>query len=697
MNTSGDPIPESIDGMRATSASEDRCSPALERIIVGALPFPVFVKDRHHRCVVVNEAAARFLGRHSEEILGKTDRDFLPREEADIFWSVDDRVFATGIPEENEYVVTIVPGDARVVILRQSLRSDDHGRPILLSVVTDITGRKKLEGELRRVQDEVERRVLIRTHELEELSVQLSRDIARRRRAEVRLRDSRERFRTLMDSLPQMVWTSERNGLLFDYINARAREYTGLSLDKTTAKQQWHDAIHPDDVAPVSARWADSISRGVPFEAEYRVRRHDGVYRWHLERAMPVHDESGRLIRWVGSGTDIDDKKRAEQALLEEDQRKDEFLAVLAHELRNPLVPIRNALYLLRRCTPGTPAFDRAVSIVERQVALMARLIDDLLDMSRIAGGEIVLQKERVDLAEVIRTILDDRRENLETKGLTVVADLPPEPIWIDADVARIGQVVTNILENAVRYTDRAGATVVVVARAAEDRAVLSVADQGVGLDATELERIFAPFVQVPIPGRPRVGLGLGLAMVRRLVVLHGGTVEASSAGVGCGSTFTVRFPLANGRATSLREPPAALPAPAPARDRRGPKRILVVEDNTDAAESLRLMLELDGHEVEVVSSGEAGVARARVVRPDVVLSDIGLPGMSGNELARVLRAEAGMRTHLVAITGYGQPQDQEEALRSGFECHITKPFDYGYLAQVLENLEGCGPASPSA
>jgi CheY-like chemotaxis protein/two-component sensor histidine kinase len=317
----------------------------------------------------------------------------------------------------------------------------------------------------------------------------------------------------------------------------------------------------------------------------------------------------------------------------------------------------------------------------------MVRLIDDLLDLSRITHGKVLLKKERIDLVAVVRSLLDDRRESLEADKLVLELALPQEPLWVKADLSRAAQAVGNLLDNAQKYTS-SGGVVRVEVRAEGGEAVVIVKDSGVGLSPAALQRIFVPFVQVgdPAAGR-RGGLGLGLSLVRSLAELHGGSVQADSEGVGRGSVFTFRIPLAGSPAAAGALPPPTRDATAESPEGREGRKILVVEDNADAARSLQLMLELDGHHVEVVSSGEEGLTRARTMQPDVVLSDVGLPGISGYALARALRADPAVGAHLVAITGYGQVEDREEALSSGFEHHLTKPFDHHLLHQLLAEL----------
>jgi CheY-like chemotaxis protein len=365
--------------------------------------------------------------------------------------------------------------------------------------------------------------------------------------------------------------------------------------------------------------------------------------------------------------------------LAEADRRKDEFLAMLAHELRNPLAPIRNAVGVMKMVRPGDPAAAQARDMIERQVAHMARLVDDLLDVSRITRGKILLRKERADLAALVRAAAEDHRTLLETTGLTLIVEVPDRPLWVDGDRTRLSQVVGNLLHNANKFTD-SGGTVVIRLDAEPDAAVLRVRDTGIGLEAEMLGRLFEPFSQADRSlDRTRGGLGLGLALVKGLVELHGGTVSAFSQGVGQGAEFVVRLPLARA------EPEGGGSAgAAPGQGR--PLRVLVIEDNPDTAESLRWLLTLAGDEVAVAHTGRAGLEAARAFRPDAVVCDIGLPGgMDGYAVARALRADPELfGVTAVALSGYGQEEDKRKSRQAGFDHHLTKPAPPEELQRVL-------------
>jgi PAS domain S-box-containing protein len=376
------------------------------------------------------------------------------------------------------------------------------------------------------------------------------------------------------------------------------------------------------------------------------------------------------------------ENSRLFQRVVEEDRRKDEFLAMMAHELRNPLAPIVNMVEMLRLRGDDPDARHRATEMVSRQARHMARLLDDLLDVSRITYGKIGLRKERVELCDVVRRALDGVRPLLEAREHRAMLSLPPESLWLEADPARLEQVLANLLNNAAKFTPPGGRIAVEVV-VQEREAVVRVRDNGPGIPPELQSRIFDPFVQEDRSlDRPYGGLGIGLTLVRTLVSLHGGSVEAHSEGPGLGSEFVIRLPLL---------PQETLPCPAPASATEeavaARAKVLVVEDNPDAAQALAELLELWGHEVAVAVDGTAALRTVESFRPDVVLMDIGLPGMDGYELARRLRERPDLRgARFIALTGYGQEADRRRSAEAGFDDHLTKPADPGLLRELLAN-----------
>jgi two-component system CheB/CheR fusion protein len=399
-------------------------------------------------------------------------------------------------------------------------------------------------------------------------------------------------------------------------------------------------------------------------------------------------DRHGRGARRPGEGTKrappgeadvqalLHALREAEQALRDESRHRDEFLAALSHELRNPLAPIRNGLGLLARAVPGSEQALRALRVVERQVAHLSRIVDDLLDVTRLARGKVQLRREPVELGELVQRTVEDHRATFDRAGVGLEARLPRDACWVEVDATRVAQVVGNLLGNAAKFTAPGGQAQVTVRREGGSVAV-AVRDTGVGIAPEVQAHLFEPFAQAPQSiARTRGGLGLGLATVKALVELHGGAVALASAGPGCGSEFTVRLPL------------SAAPAErrgAPAAGEALRRRVLVVDDNEDAACTLKEILELSGHDVRMARDGPGGVALAHAFAPEVVVCDIGLPGMDGYAVARALRADPITRgAYLVALTGYALPEDQRRAAEAGFDRHLSKPLPVDELERAL-------------
>jgi signal transduction histidine kinase len=383
---------------------------------------------------------------------------------------------------------------------------------------------------------------------------------------------------------------------------------------------------------------------------------------------------------------EIAERQRAEAALQDADRRKNAFLATLSHELRNPLAAIANAVQLLQIGGSGGARGDAAHDVLRRQIAHLVRLVDDLLDVSRITTGKISLRREPVDLAGVVALAVDTALPQLNGRRQRLTVHAPPAPLWIDGDPVRLGQIVANLLANAVKYTGEEGCIELVLTRetgaqAPGGEAVLRIADNGIGIAPAALPRIFDLFSQGDQgPDRPEGGLGVGLALVRELVALHGGTVEVASTGPGEGSEFVVRLPAIEtpARATDV-------PAERPVRAGNGARRVLVVDDNRDSAESLAALLGVLGHDVHAAHDGREALELARRLAPDLVLLDIGMPGMSGHEVARRLRADAGLSdTVLIALTGYGSDDDRRASREAGFDGHLVKPIDFDALERIL-------------
>lgn len=497
-------------------------------------------------------------------------------------------------------------------------------------------------------------------------------------RTATRLRDSEARFRMISDAVPNLVFVNDSMGRN-SFVNRAFCEFTGREASALLG-DGWMDLIHPDDLPAASERWDRARGRGEVSVCEYRMRRHDGVWRWLLVRAVPQLD--GDTIRlWIGTATDVTSLRETHDTLRDADRRKDEFLAVLAHELRNPLAPIRTGLELLRIERDSGQAIQRLRPMLERQVAHMSRLIDDLLEVSRITLGKIQLQREPSLLSELVRNAVDANRAAIDGADQQLTIDLPEAPCRLDVDPTRFVQVIANLLHNATKFTPRGGAINVVarVDRAAgAPRLNLVVRDSGIGIAPETLPRVFDLFAQGDHTGVARSGLGIGLALARQVVEMHGGRIDAHSDGRDRGSAFTIQMPVleaadvtADGLQT-IAAPPSG-------------RRVLVIDDNADAADTLAAFISALGGDTAVAYDGEHGLLQASRFRPEMILLDLGMPGIDGYETCRRLRANTDRdRPSIIAVTGWGQPQDRERAIACGFDAHLTKPADPRLIEQLL-------------
>jgi PAS domain S-box-containing protein len=516
-------------------------------------------------------------------------------------------------------------------------------------------------------------------------------DVTDRRRAERAARESEERFRRIADSAPVLIWVTNPHGHV-EYANRPFVGFAGVDTADWDGTG-WTPLAHPDDRAEVADEYKTAHREARAFDRLVRLRAKGGAWRWMRAVGVPRPAPEGGFGGLVGSLTDVTEFKRTEDALRLADKRKDEFLATLAHELRNPLAPLRNAVQILKLAGDNPQHTEFAHGLVERQVAQLVRLVDDLLDVSRITRDKLTLLRKPTPLAEVVGMAVENSRSALDGAGHTLTVRLPADPVVLDVDPARLAQVLTNLLNNAAKYTPGGGA-VTLTAAAFGDVVEIAVADSGIGLTEADRERIFEPFAQAGrVPGRAADGLGVGLALVRRLTELHGGTVAAESDGPGRGSTFVVRLPAGrtDGRrppadpapvAGRLKSPPARPPQPAPV------KKVLVVDDVNDSGDSMGQVLRLLGLDVRVAHDGPAALAAAREFRPDVMLLDLGMPGMDGLEVARRMRDDPALAgTPLVAVTGHGTDADRERTRAVGFAAHLVKPVEIDHLRRVLAQV----------
>jgi PAS domain S-box-containing protein len=509
-------------------------------------------------------------------------------------------------------------------------------------------------------------------------------DVTERKTAEIALRESEQRFRHMADHAPVMIWVTEADGRC-TFLGKTWYEFTGRTPE-TSLGFGWIDAMHPNDREAARKSFLAANEAHTAYSLEYRLRDKDGVYHWMIDAGMPRLAEDGQFLGYIGSVIDITDRKKFEEELREADRRKDEFLAVLAHELRNPLAPIRTGLELMRLAGDDASALEEVRMTMERQSQQMVRLIDDLLDVSRITRGAVDLRKTRVELATVLESAVETSRPLIEDMGHKLEITIPKAPIVLEADPTRLAQVISNLLNNAAKYMQRGG-TIGVSAERLDGMAIVSVKDSGIGIPPEMIERIFEMFTQVDGSlERSHGGLGIGLTLVKRLVEMHGGSVEAHSDGLNQGSEFIVRLPAVVGL---LSEPPSKDGSGRPAGAKR---RILVVDDNENAAKVLGMLLTALGNDVRTAFDGFTAIELAESFLPEIILLDIGMPKLNGYETARRIREQPwGKNMVLAALTGWGQEEDKRRTREAGFDHHFVKPLEPATLQKLLAEYE---PAS---
>jgi len=536
--------------------------------------------------------------------------------------------------------------------------------------------------------------------------VDLITDIDEEKRASETLRINQERLNLAQKASQagSFEWNLRTNAVIW---SEETEAIFGLAPGSFGGSyEDWTRCVHPEDLSRAEQELGRAIVDGEG-ASEYRVAWPDGSVRWIQARGKVFFDEAGEPLRWIGINMDVTERKRMEEsfrrqaeALREADRRKNEFLSILAHELRNPLAPISNAIQILTLRGDDPALVAQTKEVMERQVHQMTRMVDDLLEVSRISRGKISLQTAPLDLAEVVATAVETSRPLVEAHHHTLTVTLPERPARVEADGARMAQVLSNLLNNAAKYTEDGGRIDLIVEQA-QGEAVIRVRDNGIGIAPERLPSVFDMFEQIEgVSDRSQGGLGIGLTLARRLVEMHGGKIEAHSAGLGKGSEFVTRLPAY--------AEPAMKPAPEPSEgppmpSASGSRRVLVVDDNVDSAESMAVLLRLYGHDVRLAHDGEAALEEARSFRPDVMFLDISLPKMDGYEVARRLRLEPAMGgLTLVAMTGYGQEEERRRTREAGFHSHLVKPVDFEMLQELLSSLpanqsrnrQGCGKAS---
>ena len=537
--------------------------------------------------------------------------------------------------------------------------------PMFTATLRDITERKQSEADL-----------LLRTAELYE---------------------SVDRYRAATAAVSDLIWTNNAEGLMEGEQPGWAN-FTGQSLEEYQGFG-WAKAIHPEDSQPTIEAWMRAVAEKFTFIFEHRVLRYDGEWRDCSIRAVPTLNSDGSIREWVGVHTDITERKRNENKLqqlaadlAEADLRKDEFLATLAHELRNPLAPILNGLELMKLRGGQDASVEEVHSMMERQLTQMVRLVDDLMDVSRISRGNIDLRKERISLAEVLNSAVETSRPLIEQMGHELNVTLPKQPIILDADMTRLAQVFLNLLNNAAKYSDRGSHIWLNVERQGSE-VVVAVKDSGIGIAVDQLPRIFDMFTQLDRSlEKSQSGLGIGLTLVKRLVEMHGGTIEARSEGLAKGCEFVVRLPVVIGASKPLKLTNDG------EQSAKSSLRILIVDDNVDLVHVLSLLLETIGNEIRVAHNGQEGVEMAEEFRPDVIVLDIGLPVLNGYEACRRIREQSwGKNVVLIASTGWGGTEDRRRSQEAGFDHHMVKPVDMQAMMKILIGLQTAKQTSGSS
>ena len=626
------------------------------RLVLEDAPIAIGVLEGpEHRFVFVNRQTCALTGLSEEQCVGRPHAEVLPEADA-VVGHVLDRVYATGRGETQEVNVSL-----------------PNGRRQLLVTWTALPGREGGPGSV----------------------LYLSLDITARKAAEEAVRESEERLRTLADAVPQLVWMAHADGSIFWY-NQRWYDYTGTGPEQMEG-WGWQSVHDPEMLPLVVKRWKATIETGEPFEMEFPLKGADGTFRWFLTRVNPLRDAHGRIVRWFGTNTDVDEQRRTSEELREANRLKDEFLATVSHELRTPLTAILGWAHMLRVKRFDEQSSANALETIERNARAQSQLIDDLLDVSRIITGNLRLDVRQVEPGSFIEAAVEALRPAAEAKGVQIRKVMDTGVVSVAGDPARLQQIVWNLLSNAIKFTAKGGLVQVKLERI-DSHIEIAVNDTGAGIGPEFLPHVFERFRQADQKTtRHHGGLGLGLAIVRHLVELHGGTVEAESSGEGQGATFVVKLPvipvyqretLAGRDHTSAGDAPHAYDCP----ERLDGLKVLVVDDELDTRELLKFSIGQCGAEVETAGSAREALALLEETRRDLLISDIGMPGEDGYELIRKVRAlpaGRGGKIPAIALTAYARTEDRLRALRAGYQMHIAKPVELAELVAVMASLIG--------
>jgi PAS domain S-box-containing protein len=611
-------------------------------LVAGVQDHAIFLLDPDGIVMSWNAGAQRIKGYEANEIIGRPFTTFYPQEAIDSGWPQEElrRAAANGRIQDEGWRV----------------RKD--GSLFWANVV--ITALCTSDGELRGF-------------------LKITRDLTERKLAEEHLRQSEERLRLMIESVRDYaIFMLDPEGRIVSW-NQGAERIKGYKAEEIIGKHFSVFYSSEDLAAGKPARELEvAKSEGRVEDEGWRVRKDRSQF-WANVIITALFDHDGTLRGFAKITRDLTDRRQVEQLQLA-DRQKNEFLAMLAHELRNPLAPIRNGVELLKTAVTREPIIHETTRMMERQITHLVRLVDDLMDVSRIVTGKIHLEREPIDISTVIERAIEEVQPTIDARGHELMVVRPVRPVIVNGDVVRLAQVVSNLLSNAAKYTDKPSQIWLSI-EPNEHRVLLRVRDSGIGMTAEELARIFNLFEQADTSiARSQGGLGIGLTLVKRIVELHGGAVTATSAGLSQGSEFVVQLPTCNMLAQHSKPGHSGDPK------RHSGRRILIVDDNVDAALSVERLLKLWGHEVQTVFNGPDALELARTFRPQLVLLDIGMPGMSGYEVAKSLRAQPEFQGVVItALTGYGQAEDRRRSREAGFNHHLTKPPDPDLLAALLE------------
>jgi PAS domain S-box-containing protein len=632
--------------LKRSKNSSDQSGADYLKNILDNIADPVFVKDIQHRWIDGNRAFWKFMGGPPEKFLGKSDYDFFPKSEADIFWKKDDKVFQTGETDVNEEFLTDHEGIRHIITTKKNLFLNEKGESVLVGIIRDNTAEKELEA--------------LKAH-LDKIA-----------------QDEKEhQYRNIFNSTNDAILIFNMKGFLVE-ANAAASKIYGYSHQELVG-------MHGDNLSEDLARFPQFIKQAQLgkqyFIESIHVRRDKTRIAVEINGTACPYAGEPHLLAVV---RDITERKQAQDALQLADRRKDEFLAMLAHELRNPLAPISNATYLLKAAYLEDHVRHEAASLIERQIDQMTTLLNDLLDVSRITLGKIGLHTEVVSLSGIIHMAIENTRSLVEEAGHTLKVDLPQHPIWLNGDAIRMAQVFTNLINNAAKYTNRGG---LIEIHGSEDSQgiTITVKDNGIGIPQEKLPYIFELFVQADNSlERAQGGLGIGLTLVKSIVEMHKGNIAVCSKGKG--TEFTIRLPLQIIARKEKEKPiaPSAMPTPS--------HRILVIDDNIASAKTLAWSLEMLGNDVRVAYDGQEAIDIAKLFMPQVILLDIGLPVMNGYEICKVLRKDPSLQNSLIiAQTGWGQKEHMERSKKAGFDKHLIKPISIETLQSLLAELQAQG------